>query len=381
MRPAERISIQNIKRIANPEGRFGYLRLDKNEHLDMVNKRFLKQYKKYLTAEIISIYPEITETKKAVAAYAGVPVKHIFLSHGSDAAIKQVFDVFASEGSYVVLLEPTYAMYEIYAKMAGCNIKWIKCNEQFMVNKEHIMEVIDKDVCIVAIPNPNSPTGSEFDVDFLIAVLKKCQKLGVLLLIDEAYFPFSETTLMKLINKEENLVVTRTFSKAFALGGCRAGFLAASSNLIESIQKARPIYEINALSALAINVCLQNIHEMDAYVKRVKGGRDYLAMQCKKLGLIPYPAHTNFMNIRLPKKWDAGKLQEFSRANGILFKSGRSSGCFDNCIRVTLGPKIYMAKFVILLKKFMENTYGNEYTSEFRYHWLRPCSRSSIRFN
>jgi histidinol-phosphate/aromatic aminotransferase/cobyric acid decarboxylase-like protein len=83
-------------------------------------------------------------------------------------------------------------------------------------------------------------------------------------------------------------------------------------------------------------------------------------MQCKKLGLIPYPAHTNFMNIRLPKKWDAGKLQEFSRANGILFKSGRSSGCFDNCIRVTLGPKIYMAKFVILLKKFMENTYGNE---------------------
>ena len=358
MKPKERDSVEKIKRIPNPEGRTGYIRLDKNEHLDSVSRSFLRSYKKMLTSEVISMYPEVCLIKKQVAGYAGVPSENIILSHGSDAAIKQVFDVFARKGAQVVLLEPTYAMYRIYGEIAGCDIKWIRCNDDFEVSKKQLLESINKNVCIVAIPNPNSPTGSEFSERFLLEVLKKCQKFGILFLIDEAYYPFSRMTMMKYVVRESNLVITRTFSKAFGLGGCRAGFMAVSSELIEIIQKARPMYEINALSALAVKVCLKNLKEMHKYVRKVREGRDYLNIQCKKIGLTSYPVNANFMNIRLPEGLDALKLQEFGRANGILFKGDRSAGCLYNCIRVTLAPKKYMIKFVALLKRFKEDTCG-----------------------
>lgn len=355
MKPGERLFVQGVERISNPEGRLGYLRLDKNENLNGASKTFLKKFRKNLTAELISVYPEVEDVKKAIADYAGIPSGCIFLSHGSDAAIKQIFDVFAREGSGIVLLEPTYAMYEIYAKMAGCAVRWIRCNKDFMVSKKQFMESIDSNVSIVAVPNPNSPTGSEFSIHFLLEVLNKCQKLGILLLIDEAYFPFSKKTIIDRVTREENLVVTRTFSKAFALGGCRAGFMAVSPNIVESVRKARPMYEINALSALAIKICLQNIEEMSKYVSEVREGRDYLSEQCKKLGLMPYPTNTNFMNIRLPRQLNAEKLQKFGRANAVLFKGSRSLGYFNNCVRITLGPKRHMSEFVKLLRKFMED--------------------------
>ena len=358
MNPKERICAKKIVRIPNPEGRFGCLRLDKNEHLDSVSRRFLNSYKRLLTREAISMYPEIGPIKKQVAGYAGIPWQNIILSHGSDAAIKQVFDVFARKGHKIVLLEPTYAMYKIYAEMAGCSIKWVGCGSGFTVSKKKLLKSIDKDVCIVAMPNPNSPTGSEFSAEFLIKVLRKCQKLGILLLIDEAYYPFSNVTMMKYVNQEDNLVVTRTFSKAFGLGGCRAGFMAVSSNLVKSIQKARPMYEINSLSTLAIKTCLQNLNGMREYVKKIKKSRDYLSEQCRNMGLIPYATNTNFINIRLPEDRDALKLQDFGRANGILFKGDINAGCLYNCVRVTLGPKKYMVKFVKLLEKFMEDSGG-----------------------
>ena len=359
MRPAERTFIESIERITNPEGRLGYLRLDKNENLKGASKAFLKKFKNNLTAEVVSVYPEIEGIRKSVADYAGVSSGCIFLSHGSDGAIKQVFDVFAREGSSVVLLEPTYAMYEIYAKMAGCAIEWVKCNKDFVVSEKQFMASIGKNTSVVAIANPNSPTGSEFSVDFLLQVLNKCRKIGVLLLIDEAYFPFSKKTIIGHVPKEENLIVTRTFSKAFALGGCRAGFMAVSPNLIESVKKGRPMYEINALSALAIKTCLQDTEEMKKYVRQVSEGRDYLVGQFKKLGLVPYPTNTNFMNILLPGKLDAEMLQKFGRARRILFKGSRGLGYFNNCVRITLGPKKYMARFVKLLRKFIDDSCHN----------------------
>lgn len=359
MKPKERSSVEQIKRIPNPEGRLGLLRLDKNEHLDSVSRKFLGLYKKLLTKETISVYPEISCIKDEIAEYAGVDAENIILSHGSDAAIKQVFDVFARKGSSVLLLEPTYAMYKIYAEIAGCNIKWIGCNNQFMVQEKQLIDSIDKNVCIVALANPNSPTGSEFSKEILLKALKKCQKLGILLLIDEAYYPFSDMTMIKYTAQENNLVVTRTFSKAFGLGGCRAGFMSARHDLAGSIQKARPMYEMNALSALAVSVCLRNLTEMRQYVKAVKKGRDYIVRECRAMGLAPYPANTNFINIRLPKGWDAGKLQIFGKDNGVLFKGDTSPGCLNNCIRVTLGPKKYMIKFIKLIKKFMEDNNGN----------------------
>ena len=237
--------------------------------------------------------------------------------------------------------------------MSGADIRWIKCNDDFTVDRNSLTENLDKNISIAAIANPNSPTGSEFTLDSLFKCLKKCQKLGILLLIDEAYFPFSKSTMMPYVGKEDNLVVTRTFSKAFGLGGCRAGFMAASSNLLQSIPKARPMYEINSLSALAIKICLKDLSVMNQYVKDVGQGKDYILKESRRLGLTPYPSRTNFMNIRFPANIDAAGFEKFGRTNGVLFKGSLGSGCFNNCIRITLGPKKYMKKFVNLLEDFI----------------------------
>lgn len=355
MNPRERGFLKKIIRTANPKGRFRFLRLDKNERIEPVGKDFLQKYKKALSAESISIYPELEETEQTIARYTHLPPKHIFLSHGSDAAIKQIFEVFAVEESSVILLRPTYIMYQIYTTMAGINPVWIECDNQFVTNEKKLIESIDKNISIVVIANPNSPTGSEFSTEFLLKCLKKCQEKGTLLLIDEAYYHFSKTTMMPYVIQEDNLVVTRTFSKAFGLAGCRAGFMAASSNLIKSISKARPLYEINALSSLAIEVCLRNLDEVNQYVKKVEEGKQYIVKECRRLGLIPYPTHANFINIRLPDKWNAGKLEDFAKGKGVLFKGRLDYACFKNCIRITLGPKEYMARFIAVLEEFLKS--------------------------
>jgi len=355
MNPQERTFLRDIERMPNGEGRFGYMRLDKNEHLDMVSGKVLREYKKQLSREIVSIYPEIEAIREKVAGYVGVPSQQVILSHGSDASIKQVFDVFARENSEVVLLKPTYAMYQIYAKMFGAKVRWIECDNNFVVDKQMFFDSIDKNVSIVAIANPNSPTGSEFDTDFILKCLKKCQDLGVLMLVDEAYFPFSKETIISYVSDQDNLIVTRTFSKAFGLGGCRAGFMAVSKNIEKSIKKARPMYEINALSSLFIKICIENMPDVGRYIKRLEKGKTYLVKECRKLGLNPFPINTNFINIRLPDNIDPGKLEDYGKEHKILFKGRLGAGAFTNCIRVTLGPKEKMVEFIKLIKEFVEN--------------------------
>ncbi len=358
MNPKERETLKSIHRMANPEERERYLRLDKNERLTPLSRKFFAKYKSGLTPLLMGMYPEVEETRIAVARAAGVPGKNIVLSHGSDAAIKQVFDVFARQNSEVVLLQPTYAMYPIYITTSGARARGIQCNASFEFDEKELLQSIGAKTSMVAIANPNSPTGSQFSKEFLFKCLKRCQRFGAVLLVDEAYYYFSKTTMMPYVAREDNLVVMRTFSKALGLAGCRAGFVASSSNLLTSIGKARPLYEINALTALAIRVCLESMDEVGQYVKEMEKGKKYLFKVCREMGLKPFPTFTNFVNIRLPEFLNARELEAFARRRGILFKGDIGGGAFHNCIRITLGPEKQMKTFLAVLKEFAGESGG-----------------------
>ncbi len=355
MKPKLKKSIKAIARLSNLENRQSFLRLDKNECLDKkISSYISRSFMTNLKETPISMYPEVGELKKKIADYTNLVPEQVILGDGSDALIRQVFTVFARPRSTIVLPIPTYAMYEIYTKLFDCKLRPIACEDDFSHNPAKIIKALSPEVSIVAIANPNSPTGREIKRSYLIDILKCCEQLGILLLIDEAYYYFSKTTLLPEINQSENLAVIRTFSKAFGLAGCRIGFLAANQALVANIQKARPMYELNALSAVAASTALDNKVLAKEYASTVNMAKSFLREKLKPLGWKVFPSNTNFVNIRLPKHIDAGKFEDFAREKGILLKGRLGKEAFKNCIRITVGPIDIMKPLVSLVNIFSE---------------------------
>jgi histidinol-phosphate aminotransferase len=244
-------------------------------------------------------------------------------------------------------------MYEVYAGMAGAEIRKVRYGFGLNIDKEEFIKKITSGISIVCLANPDSPTGASYDRGFILRCLKKCINTGAVLLIDEAYYHFSKDTVIKDIMTKDNLIVTRTFSKAFGLAGCRAGFMAASKNLTAGLKKARPMYEMNALSAMLAKLCADAPDEAERYARQIDGSREYVISACSKIGIKCMPSRTNFMNMVFPDRLDVSAFEAFARKRGCLLKSYREQGCFKNNVRITLGPKPYMTRFLGSLKEFI----------------------------
>ncbi len=359
MNPEPKPQYRRIQRESNPESRTGFLRLDKNECLDPeLCSFFAREFQRMLTTDTLSVYPELNRLRTRVSTYCGVPEKQIFLSHGSDESIRRVFDVYARSGSTIVSLNPTYAMFSVYAAMNNCEIRSVDCDEELKHNPGDLIQALDAEVSIAVIANPNSPTGSEFRTDVLLECLAKCRELGILMLVDEAYSYFTATTMMPTVIENDNLVVTRTFSKAFGLAGCRAGFMAVSKNIAPEICKARPMYEMNRLSALAVSIVLDHEERVARYAQKVAHGRTYIEDCCAELGIECLGQSGNFITLRFPPQIKAQQFKQVALENNMLIKASGSTGTFANTVRITLGPPEVMQLFADLLAAFVEEN-GN----------------------
>lgn len=355
MNPEPKPQYRRIQRECNPESRTGFLRLDKNECLDPeLCSFFADEFQRAITVDTLCVYPELSKLRSLVSAVCGVPQKQVFLSHGSDESIRRVFDVYARPGSTIVTLNPTYAMFSVYAAMNNCNVHPINCDERLNYSLEDVLETLDNQVSILAVANPNSPTGSEFSTNELMRCLEKCRELGILMLVDEAYFYFTPTTMMPAIMENENLVVTRTFSKAFGLAGCRAGFMAVSAEISPEIHKARPMYEMNSLSALAALTVLEHEDRVKEYAEEVRKGRSVIEKCGAGLGIDYLGQSGNFITLRLPPELKAELFRQFALENKVLIKAWDSTGVFANTVRITLGPPDVMERFAELLAGFFK---------------------------
>jgi histidinol-phosphate aminotransferase len=154
---------------------------------------------------------------------------------------------------------------------------------------------------MVCLPNPDSPTGTVFLPVDLENIIDAANKVGALMLIDEAYYPIYQWTVASWISKYDNLVVIRSFSKAWGAAGLRVGYIIANTKLVTLIHKQKSMYEIGSVSAQAIEILLDYEKDMLQSVKRINKGKEYFQNEMKKIGIFTYVSHGNFLHVKFDK--------------------------------------------------------------------------------
>lgn len=297
-------------------------------------------------------YPDPLQynVKKRLSEIKGLPVRNIFLGNGSDEAIDILFRSFCNPGvDNVILVPPTYGMYEVSANINDVQTKKVSLTEEFQLNLEGIAEAIDKNTKLIFICSPNNPTGNSINRDDVETLLNNFDGIVV---VDEAYINFSrQKTFIQELTEYSNLVVLQTLSKAWGLAGLRVGMAFASEEIIEVMNKVKPPYNINESSQQLALKALANVEQVNGWIKETLAQRDILVLALKELEFVLdiYPSDANFI---LVKTTDPKGIYNFLVQQGIIVRDRSKIDLCEGSLRITIGTPAENEKLIDTLKNF-----------------------------
>ncbi len=270
--------------------------------------------------------------------------------NGSDELIQMICLAFLKEGNKVLAPTPSFSMYERITKIVGLEFISVPLANDFNLNTEDIKKAIERsDPAIIFLAYPNNPTGNVWDEECIVEIIKSTNSLVV---IDEAYFPFSKKTLVNLIDKYENIIILRTFSK-IGLAGVRFGYAIGNEELISIINRMRLPFNINSMSQNVINVVLKNLEKFNFYVEEIIQARKELFSRMLSMkGIEAYESHGNFILFRLLDK-DPGEVFNSLCELGVLVKDVSDESGLKNCLRVTVGNESENSIFISSLESIL----------------------------
>jgi histidinol-phosphate aminotransferase len=345
-RPPEPVpGIADIERYGETsEDRAGALSLDRNERLAPLPEAVVDELRAQFDSALLTSYPTLEPTYEDVAAHLGVPREHVLLTPGSDAAIKALFHVYVQPGDRVAMLQPSYAMYPVYARIFRAQAVETPFAEDLTFDLDAFLASMDG-ARLVLLANPNQPTGTQLTGEELERIVERAGEAGALLGVDEAYFPFSGTSLLPGSIGHPHVVVTRTFSKAWGIAGLRLGAAVGDPEVVRALYKVHSAHDVNAMAALTARTLLRHPEVAADYVALLSQARAHLAERVEALGLTALPSATNFLVIRLNGRIAPGELVDRLRERKIIVKGPFGHPSLADCIRITLGPPQMMDAF------------------------------------
>ena len=318
-------------------GRNG-LRLDFNENTLACSPR-VKEALTAITAGDLTRYPERGPVEALVATHLQLQPAQLLLTNGVDEAIHVLCQTYLDEQSEILLPVPTYSMYEVYASATGATIVPVQAaRDHFAFPFEQVLAAITPRTQLIALANPNSPTGAALTREQILAIASAAPH--AIVLADEAYFHFFGESVVDCLGEYPNLVVARTFSKAYGLAGLRLGLLATNADNMHWLRRVVSPYSVNALALACLPPALADTAYLNWYVSEVKAARAELYTVCDQLGLRTWPSQANFILLEI----GAGH-REFTRAMhalGILVRDRSADPGCDGCIRITIGTREQM---------------------------------------
>ena len=273
----------------------------------------------------------------------------IVLGNGTDEILDLIMRVFCDPGSdKIITIPPTYGMYDVIAKTNNVeNIK-VPLKSNFTLNLEELKKSFSEKTKLLFLCSPNNPTGNSFSRKDLIDLIESFNGVVV---IDEAYINFSSnSSLVSLINKYNNLIVTQTMSKAFGMAGIRLGMGFSNNKIVNYINKIKPPYNINLLTEKRALKELKNIDTIKTNIKIILEERNKLIDSLNELSFIikVYPSDSNFILIKVD---DADLRYKQLIEKGIVLRNRSKELLCDNCLRITIGTPY---ENELLIKNFKE---------------------------
>ena len=276
--------------------------------------------------------PDAFLLKELLAGEIKVAKDRITLGNGSDELIQSLTLAFGSKDSLVFY--PSFSMYGIIS--TACNIKTrvISLDKKFDIDLDTTLRYIKKNQpSLIFIGYPNNPTGNSFTKDKIISIIKSSSGLVVM---DEAYSEFSNKSFLSLINEYDNLVILRTFSKAYGLAGCRIGYMIASKNVVEQVNKVKLPFNLNSISQRIGIIALKHKKKCNEAIKTILSERTRLLREMQKNSMLyTFPTEANFILFR--PKISSETIFKKLLTNGILIRNVADNRLLKNCLRVTVG--------------------------------------------
>ncbi len=295
--------------------------------------------------------PQQSELKKILSKLNGIATENMLLGNGSDEILDLIFRMFCEPNKdNVIILPPTYGMYEVLANVNAVETIKINLSETFQPKVEKILDASNENSKILFLCSPNNPTGNSFDQNEVEELLNKFKGIVV---IDEAYIDFSgQESWSKRLEEFPNLVISHTLSKAYGMAGIRLGICYASTEIISVLNKIKPPYNINGLTQQKAIEELNKVNLVKEQIEALLKERKLLVEELQTLDFIKtiYPSDANFILVKVDV---ANKRYNQLMAKGIIVRNRTNQPLCDNCLRLTIGTPKENLKLIEALQEIV----------------------------
>lgn len=325
------------------------LRLDFNENTFAPSPRVIERLLQ-TTSEGLTKYPEREPVERIVASHLGLAADQVLLTNGVDEAIHLMCAAFLEADDEALIATPTFFMYDVNIQMMTPHLVRVQSDASLAFPFERFMAAITPKTKLIIVASPNNPTGAVVAREQLLEIAAAAPH--AVLMVDEAYFHFHGTTMLSEINELPNVIVARTFSKAYGLANLRVGMLAGNAELMRYVRKVSSPYNVNGIALDCLPVALEDDAYVQWYADQVNSGRERMMAGLDALGVPYFPSHANFVLMKIGPKH--AELCTAMRAHGVLLRDRSTDPGCDGFVRITIGVEDHVARGLSALKLCLE---------------------------
>lgn len=344
-----------------PEERNQILKLDWNEAAIQPSPKVKERLASLLETDFLNLYPSTynEELHTLLSQYAGLPKENVQYFASSDSLHEYISKMYITVGDPTLILWPSYDNFRLTAQVAGAHVMYFELNQDFSFNAEEFEAKIErKDPSLVYICNPNNPTGLLLEKDYIRHLLDTFP--DTMFLLDEAYIEFTmDKTCKDLVLEYDNILISRTMSKAFGLANVRFGYLLASAENIQYILSIRNPKNITTFAQEAVIGALSDVQYMKNYVLQVNEAKaDFI----KRINTVcehrfhAYDSNANFVLIRCEDLLTKSEILNYLERNNVFVRNVNQSENVKDCVRVTVGTKEQMRYVLSIFEAYIMDT-------------------------
>jgi len=330
------------------------LRLHQNENTGGCSPRVLEALAR-LRADEIGFYPPYAAATDAVASYLGVPADRVTLVNGLDEGIMALAVAYlrASIGGpqlESIVPEPAFEIFRFDTAVAGGRLVQVMPRPDFTFPLDDVLSTISPQTRVVFVTNPNNPTGVGVPLDDIRAIARRVPG-GAVVFVDEAYAEFAGESFVPELESFPNVIVGRTFSKAFGLAGLRIGCMVGAPTTMDPIRRAIPVYSVNIAAVAAVQAALADRDHLDGYLRQVAESKRMLYAACDRLGLKYWPSRANFVLVCAGERTEALVSGAFEK--GVYLRDRSSEPGCRGCLRIGTGIVEHTARAIAVMEEVL----------------------------
>jgi histidinol-phosphate aminotransferase len=315
------------------------LRLDFNENTFGPSPRVIERLRA-VTAEELTKYPEREPVEQIVAKHFGLQAEQVLLTNGVDEAIHLICSAFLEAEDEALIATPSFFMYDVNAQMMTPHLRKVQSDASLGFPFERFIAAITEHTKLIIVASPNNPTGAVVSREHLLAIAAAAPQ--AVLMVDEAYYHFDGASVMGDLASVPNLIVARTFSKAYGLANLRIGMLAGNAELLKYVRKVSSPYNVNGIALDCLSVAIEDEAYLTWYVEQVRVGRERMMDGLAELGVPYFPSAANFVLMKIGPKHK--ELVAAMRAHGVLLRDRSTDPGCDGFVRITIGLKEHVTR-------------------------------------